>query len=238
MGWPFEMSVFSTSYASTGSPVMKCQKTFERTGSTDLTDSELLILDNIAMLGGLCSMYLNDNFPYQFNYPEHGLDSKSLLATLARFESEGMIVSERTSNRHGKPDLVLRVTTLGGSIWESERKPDWTRYVEDSYGPSRRNTERFRVTILGHSREICNAFFDASIQSGFIDYRGGRVATAWGNRNLIYWRSVESVFMLSAWLESEDSETDWNHFEMKRCWWRFAHEIGKLWGWPPAELDA
>lgn len=211
-------------------------KTFERTGSTDLTDSELLILDNIALLGGFCSMYVNDNFPYQFNYPEHGLDNKSLLATLARFESEGMIVSERTKNRHDKFDLTLRVTMLGGSIWESERKPDWTRYIEDIYRPPRPNSERFRVSILGHSREICHAFFDAGIHSGFVDYRGGRIATASGSRSLIYWRPVESVFMLSAWVESEHSETDWKHFEMKRCWWRFAYEIGKLWGWPPAQL--
>lgn len=210
----------------------------ERTGSSDLTDSELLILDKVAMLGGIRSMYYNDIFPYQFNCPEHGLDDETLIVTLDRLESDGVITGEPSSSRHGKPDRTIRVTERGGLVWESERRPDWTRYVTESYGSSRPDSERHRVTVFGHSRPICQAFFDAGVQSGFLDYRCGRIGTAFGNRNLIYWRPVERVFMLSAWVESWQSATDWGHFEMKRCWWRFADEIGKLWGWPPALIDA
>lgn len=212
-------------------------KQLTRSGATKFSDSELLILDQIAMLGGVRRMYLNDVFPLQFNCPEHGLDDQSLLQTLDRFEADGITIGETTRNYHGKPDRTVRITDSGAALWESERKPDWTRYVTESYRRSRPNSEKHRVVIRGHSPLVCRAFFDAGVQSGFLDYRGGRIGTGVGKCSLIYWRAPQNVYMLSAWIESHLPVADWGHFEMKRCWWRFADEIGKLWGWPAAEPD-
>ena len=193
-------------------------KTINRTETTGLSDSELLILDKVAMLGGLRSMYFNDVFPLQFNCPEHGLDDDSLVSTLNRLESNGILTGRSIKTRHGRPDRTIRVTEHGGSVWESERKPDWTRYVTEYYGSSRPNSQRHRVTILGHSPVICRSFFNVGIQCGFLDYRNGPMATGTGMRNLVYWRPNQNVFMLSAWVESLHSTTDWDDFETKRTW--------------------
>lgn len=203
-----------------------------RTASTSFSDTELLILDAAAMDGGLRSMYLQDRFSSQFNFPSHRLDDDSLNATLDRWERSGWITGEARTNRHGVADRTVWLTAAGGQLWESERKPDWSRYVADWYNPWRMGGERPRVSIFGHSASICKSFFRAGCQSGFFDYRGGKTACGKGRRQLIKWRRPQTVFLLSAWLERTDSPTDWSLLEMKRCWWRFPNEIAKFWDWP------
>lgn len=208
---------------------------FRRTGGTDLTDAELLLFDIIATMGGTYRFFHPDIFPLQYNYPSHELDTEALRETLHRFESLGWTSGEDYIDHWSRRDRSIRITDAGARLWESERKPDWSRFVMDWYGRSVSDTGRHRVSVLGHSRSICRTFFDVSCDCGFFDFDGGRVVTARATRQIVYWRKEQTVYLVSAWLNSWCSPTDWNYFQRRRIWWRFPGEIGILWELPPAD---
>ncbi len=215
----------------------KMPKTIARTGATNLTNAELLILDMAATMGGCRRMYNHKIFPQQFNYPSHGLNPPDLKKTLDRFECEGLLTGRDFIDRWGNPDRYVGATAKGGRLWETERNPDWSRYLTCLHF-CRDDSDRNRVSIYGHSPSVCQAYFDAARNCGVLDYRGGLVRYGIGNRQLIWWRESQTVYLLSAWLESWRCNWDWSHLEMKRCWWYSPDEISKLWGWPPAEPNS
>lgn len=208
-------------------------KKTERTGVSTLTDSELLILDMAATLGGCRKMYHPEVFPYRFNYPSHELTLTQVNDVLDRFEREGLITGDEFIDRFGNRDKEVLATHKGGELWETERNPDWSRYLDCRY-QARDGKDRIRVSIYGHSGKVCKDYFDAACDSGVLDYRGGRICHAVGCRPLIWWRPTQTVYMLSAWLESWTCRPDWSNLEMKRSWWYSPDEISKFWGWPPA----
>lgn len=208
------------------------QSQIPRTRITALSDAELLILDILATNRSRRRNFRRDVFGPQFNYPCHDLDDDTLEQTLESFADEGLVSCEEYFDDRSHRYLAL--TSAGGRLWESERRPDWTRYVTGIYSGFRPRTQRPRIAIYGHSLSICRAYFDAGCSSGHFHYRGGRNASADCNRQLIYWRPTARVYVVSAWLESWSCETDWSYLEMKRSWWSSPDEIGKFWGWPPA----
>ncbi len=212
-------------------------KPISRTGASALTESELLILDMAATLGGCRRMYHPEIFPYQFSYAAHGLTPRQVIETLDKFEREGLITGKDLIDPRGKPDKEVLVTQKGGQLWEAERNPDWSRFLDGHYS-GRDDKDRIRFSIYGHSPQICRAYFEAARDSSVLDYRGGRIRTGVGNRQLIWWRPAQRVYLLSARLESWTCRADWSHLEMKRCWWFGPAEISKLWGWPPAPTIA
>ncbi len=205
-----------------------------RTGATALTNAEMIILDMAATSGGCRRMYYPDVFSQTFNYPTHGLSPQELHETLDQFESRGLITGRETVDWMGKTDKEVAVTPEGGKLWEEERLPDWSRYLDGRYR-GRDDGQRVRFSIYGHSPQICDAYFAAACDSGILDFRGGRVRTARGNRQLVWWRPIETVYLLSVEIHSFECRADWSHLEMKRCWWFGPAEISKLWGWPSAQ---
>lgn len=197
--------------------------TGRRTGVTNLTDAELTLLDIAAMYVARGSMYADLHFVERWNRPSHGLDNRTLLRTLARFEAEGLIIAEPVTNPHGRPDVTIRLTPAGGALWELERKPDWLRYVEDVY-------RRSWVAIYGYSREACERYFEVACEAQLFRYEGGRIRQAVANRRLVYWRPAQPVYLLGAKSveDQTDCDTDWAYFESRRTWWRFPDEIGTL----------
>src|SRR6266508_3060319 len=109
------------------------------------------------------------------------------------------------------------MTPMGGKLWESERLPDWTRRVTDVYGGSRcADSLRHRVSIFGHSPVITRAYFDAGSRCGLLDFGPGPIRTGVGRRRLIYWRPPQTVYLLSAWVESWIWRVDWDRMESMR----------------------
>lgn len=198
--------------------------TIPRTGISELTDSELLLLDIAALDGGLRSFFLREIFPMQYNYPSHDLPDELLHETLDRFEQKGIITGEDCLNYDSQPDRRIRLTSTGGALWESERLPDWSRFVTDSY------SDRY-IKIYGHSASICEAFFEVARYTNLIQYRGGLVKKVSGHRRLVYWRDQQTIHCLAARIVCEENWPRWDYryFEEDRCWWRFANEIGKFW---------
>ena len=207
-------------------------RTPARTGATELKDAELLLFDFLFQHHARRRALARDEYSLHMNCSySHALDSHALDDTLQSLMERGLISARVIDN---PDDSWYALTADGGTLWESERLVDWSRYAMDWYGPSRTDSERHRVSIFGHSPSICRAFFDVGCRSGFFDYRGGRIATSVARRQLIYWRPEQPVHLLSAWLASWLSPTDWSYFEMKRSWWRFPADINRLWGWPSA----
>ncbi|QDT10968.1 hypothetical protein K239x_29610 [Planctomycetes bacterium K23_9] len=211
------------------------QNQLRRTHATELTDAELILFDIIATRGGTRRYFHPDVFPLQYNYPSHGFTPNDLSAALNRFEASGWATGSDFIDRHSKSDREISITDAGARLWESERQPDWSRLVMEWYGRSRPNTERHRVSVLGHSHAICQRFFDVSCECGFFDYDLGPVVSRMANRKLIYWRPVQPVYLISGWLNSWHGRADWEHFQRERVWWRFADEIGTLWELPSAD---
>lgn len=197
-----------------------------RTGVTPLTDAELTIIDIAAMGIARRRLYRDSIFREQWNRPSHGLDDKTLVKTLHRFETEGLVTSEACYDRHGRPDRTVRLTEVGGSLWESERLPDWMRYVTDIYSEN-------RISLYGYSADTCERYFQVACDAGLINYNGGRIRLAVADRQLIYWRSPQPVHLLCAAVTEGPDGTvnfaDWSFFETHRSWWRFPDEIATFW---------
>jgi hypothetical protein len=85
------------------------EKTFRRTGTSELTDAELLLFDVLAMYGGSYRSLRADFFSLQYNYPSHELDNDSLKATLHHFEEENWIRSEDDVDPHSQKIGNLRL---------------------------------------------------------------------------------------------------------------------------------
>lgn len=199
-------------------------KAIPRTGISDLTDAELLLLDIAALEVCLCSFFLREIFSIQYNYPSHEIPDELLHETLDRFEQEEIITGEDCLNYRSQPDRRIRLTQTGGELWESERLPDWSRFVTDSY------SDRY-IRIYGYSASMCEAFFEVARYTNLIQYRGGPVKKISGQRQLIYWRDKQPVHCLAARIVSKKNWPHWDyrHFEADRCWWRSANEIGRFW---------
>ncbi len=182
-------------------------------------------------------MYYADVFSQTFNYPSHGLCPQELDQTLDQFERDGLITGNTVLDWNGSVDKEVVITPKGGRVWEAERLPDWSRYLDGRYR-GRDDGQRIRFSIYGHSAKICHAYLAAACDSGILDLRGGHIRTARGNRQLVWWRPIQSVYLLSVEIQSFECRPDWSHLEMKRCWWFGPAEISKLWGWPPAHETA
>ena len=199
-------------------------QTSRRTGASELSDAELIIIDIAAMGIAPSRLYRDSDFVAQWNCLSHGLDDKTLFSTLDRFETEGLITSEAYFDRPGRPDRTVRLTVAGGSLWESERLPDWMRYVSDVLPPN-------RFSIYGYSADTCERYFQVACDAGLINYSGGRIRRAVADRQLIYWRPPQPVHLLCAPVTEDrwNLDTDWSYFESHRSWWRFPHEIATFW---------
>lgn len=196
-----------------------------RSGMSDLTGAELVILDIAATVGSRRRLYRDSVFVQQWNCPSHGLNDETLVRTLHRFETEGIITSEACYDRQGRPDRTVRLTEVGGSLWESERLPDWMRYATDIHPGN-------RISIYGYAADTCERFFQVACDANYVIYAGGRIRRAVAERKLIYWRPAHPVYLLCAAVAKEPwslGRTDWSYFESNRSWWRFANEIATFW---------
>jgi hypothetical protein len=209
-----------------------------RTGVSGLTDAELELLDQAVWRWGSRASYRTEFFLGQYNRPCHGLDDAALSSVLDRFEELGWTTGRNYSSPWSDTDRSVELTTVGGRLWEAERLPDWTRYVMDSGGAWVCTTPtRHRASIYGYSPIIVREFFDVGRVCGFFGVAADPIRTAAAIRPWIYWRPPQAVYLLSSWIESWDSEVDWERMETLRTWWRYPDEIGKLWGLPHARTE-
>ncbi len=206
-----------------------------RAGVTNLTDAELSLLDQAVWKPGTRAVYRMASFSWQYNRTCHCLSDSKLNETLDRFEMRGWTTGRNISTSWSATDRTVELTQKGGQLWESERLPDWSRYVIDS-GGARTFDEptRHSVLIYGHSPTIVREFYDIGRECKFFGIQASEVRTASALRSWIYWRPPQRLYLLASWIESYNNHVDWDNMEALRTWWRFPDEISKLWGLPPA----
>ena len=198
----------------------------KRTCVSTLTDAELVLFDCLFDVYAGYRQLMHEGFSGFWNRPSHGLDDLTLIQTLERFEALGLLSSEPYYDVSGEPDRLVHLTAVGGALWESERQPNWNRYLIDTHSAH-------RVSIYGHSADICSDFFEAACKAGLINYTGGRILRAVAPRKLIYWRPLQPVHVVCAPIAEVDKQQypwpSWTCLDAHRSWWRVPNEIADLW---------
>ncbi len=123
-----------------------------------------------------------------------------------------------------------QMTRLGGELWASERRADWSRYATERYDelPSGRPY----VMIIATTAETLDNFWAVGCESKFT-YTTGRIKraklTRIHNCNPIRWIPFSKLHLLTAelddWMGGQDPE---NKFDAKRQFWRTAGELMKF----------
>lgn len=198
-----------------------------RTGSTTLTDAELLLFDFLFQHHVRRQALERDTYEIHMNCAySHGLDSDELGATLNSLVERKLIWARMAAD----PDeSSYTLTAAGGALWERERRPNWDRYVESrqSYRGDRQSALATNESI---SRQCLGMGFAFNV---FV--AGGPIQTKVVRRcNLLPWRVFDHVHVASVRIRPRcDANLDAiliNHeaYDSCRTWWQTVHELNTL----------
>ena len=193
-----------------------------RTRATDLTDAELGLIDVLFDVVVPADCLRNGDFAERWNTTPHGLDDAALDRTLARFVDDGLV--RRTVVRHRRH---IELTPRGGDVWEAERLPDWTTYVDERWRPLRCLRERWLLRMIGIEASILRTAFEVGRDAGVFGPPVGRVRELRiASRPIVHWKPPESACALFAVVGSSATDaTDEDQYERRRCWWTSVDEI-------------
>lgn len=205
----------------------------KRTQATSLTDDQLILLD-VLFEGGRTPAWLlrKDVFHDQWLHFPHEFEQHQLVAVLDQMVQDGVLASSICQDEGRFFNMpCYQMTRLGGELWSSERKADWSRYATERYDelPSGRPY----VMIIATTIETLDNFWAVGCESSFFAYTTGRVKravlTRIHNCNPIRWIPFPKLHLLTAeldhWMGGLDPE---NKFDAKRQFWRTASELMKF----------
>lgn len=194
----------------------------QRTGLTDLSQAELLLFD--SMFSCWVSAHLLPDAVYAFHMNcsySHGLSDTQLDETLQRLIEQQLI-----QQRDGEdwPHSFLALTPAGGTLWEAERKPDWSRYVASQFRCSTK-----RQTVVASQEEIASQYLHAIIASRVIAATGVIRAKHLRQCQLLPWRIFDHVAVVSVLaVDNTSAIADWKTYESSRNWWGNIRELDTL----------
>ncbi len=195
----------------------------KRTGVTDLTDDELLLFDFMFQWWVPLRALRREKYSFHMNCRyNHNLDDARLMATVERLVEVGWIAPKEEPDGIGPPCFSL--TEAGGDLWQRERRPDWTTYVDESVC----HVES-RLTVLSPSEETANRYFDVGRSVGLWLVEGPvnrRIRMI--DFDLLPWRTFKTVFAVVADNVADDFETRWDRYESQRTWWRNIGELDSI----------
>jgi hypothetical protein len=100
-----------------------------RTGRTNLTDADLIILDAMFSGGALFRNIRRADYAEQQNTPyTHNLSDQKLRVRLEQLCQRQVI--EQATHEIG---TWHRLTAEGGALWSAERMPIWDRYCDTTH---------------------------------------------------------------------------------------------------------
>ena len=202
-----------------------------RTNATSLSTDELTLLDALFPYGSYFH-HLRREVVWEQKLLRHDLDGPELRSVFRRWLDLGWIDLEREESKS-----YFRLAPPGVAVWETERKPDWRRYVTDTYRelPSGKPY----VMILAHDREIAEDFWRIGSRTGRFKATDSPIRQrVLRNYSLIEWLPARDIHVLVGMLR------DWNvveptnnkdpiergpEAEKERTWWRFPWETSKFW---------
>ncbi|SFJ11692.1 hypothetical protein [Planctomicrobium piriforme] len=201
-----------------------------RTGKTELTDDELILLDILFDGRVRQRMLRRKYFQEQWNYQPHNLDDDELLVTLKKLVDSGFL--EITDEQS---DIIYAMTPLGGQKWESERLPVWHRFATEFYGRTLRDSPY--VTILAITAEARDDLWNLGNETHLFKYRTGflkKITTKnFDNHSMDFdWKQFPELHALVATIRDRNplEYCDWERFNQKRTFWRTIGESDKFWG--------
>lgn len=220
--------------AVTVSPASSMADLLHRTGTTCLSNDELILFDALFDVSDTFEALRRDEFQTAHNLPHtHGLDDGSLERTLSRLRANGLLRrrrSRRKSLRSGTPLTWYTLTAKGGSLWARERRPRWSRFCTDSSWPVQ-SSDRWLLSVQSPSLRTAKAFLAVATQCGLYDADPTTaVVRRHNDRRLVPWHVFRTVFELRLRLRRSESGTlfDPAAYERERNWWRSVVDLTTL----------
>lgn len=191
-----------------------------RTGNTELSDDELLLFDFLWWIHVPRHFLYSDVYSIHMNVAyTHSMSNNEMDHTIQSLLERKLIV-----NRIESPDSFT-LTPLGGSLWESERQPNWETYISDQ---GSHNEKRFTCVALNDT--IGRLFIAGMFASGLIVPTSQIKCRAIYNYWLTPWKRMESAKLIRAEIRGQEpiEFTDWDPYELGRVWWRSVSELDTI----------
>ncbi len=199
----------------------------QRTHISELADRELILFDMMFDSKVPRPILEDEKFSIHNNTAySHGFDTLQLNKVLNRMLTQGLLFKEQNNYR----DEIVEyygLTSKGGALWESERKPIWKRLIEDSQGLTEQE-DVWSTTICSYSEEILRACVQYYIKSKFLGVPVSELKYVQSNLySLIYWKKQEVVYQCHYLSREEEvaERPDWGEYEENRVWWRNVNEL-------------
>jgi hypothetical protein len=203
-----------------------------RTGATDLSQDNLLLLDVLFDGGAPIRLLRREGFVEQWMSCPHNLDDSQLRAELRAMCDHGLLCPD--ANSRGEQCVVM--TEHGGDLWSQERCPAWDRYLIDCYRETIQGVPYVSIKATSAAIAYDMLRFGGPCGNWILD--GVRVRKfKIRNHHLIPWRSFPHLYVLVAmnYAESDsyfsDPTTYRQHLDglaQQRTWWRSVRELQKF----------
>lgn len=200
----------------------------ERTRTSNLTDSELILFDFLFDSIVPRPMLEKEEFLIHYNTGySHDLNTQELNSVLDRFIKDDLLFEEK-QNYWGKQVLFFGLTLKGGKIWESERKPIWSRYIVDAQDHTETDNI-WKAEICSYSKETLITCVNYYVENGFFgDLVSSLKYAQLDSQCLIYWRIPSIVYECTFLVSTDGNEKiDWEKYNSERVWWRNVRELQK-----------
>jgi hypothetical protein len=187
-----------------------------RTGATELTDDELLLMDFVFDVWAAERFLRRDVYHAHRNVRfTHGLDDEALSRTLRSLVGRGLFACETHDDEAPRYSLTPR----GGDLWEAERKPDWTRYCRARLTGIASGAHRARV--FSPDRTTLDRFISVATETRYYTNMPARWRHAQlANCALLPWKTYPTVHVALFKLPEQRFENvDWKRFTKERASW-------------------
>lgn len=208
----------------------------KRTYATTLTDHELLVLDPLFEHRSMLRNLFQDGFEGNWNLERHCLKDQEVRTLVGDLVNRGWLTTtniKSSSGRHDDPDdAIIALTSLGGSQWELERRPDWNRFIAwGGFIDAAGNTFQ---GIWGTSWKIIDDYFTVDQEIGFLERADVRWTKAAVRRSQkfspIYWKRFPQVYMVTFGLQNQrKEELDFDGIDDRRTWWFCLNDSQSSW---------
>lgn len=196
-----------------------------RTGTTVLSDDELLLMDFLFRSWVGERFLRREEYPIHMNVRyTHGLDDDALSRTLRRSVDTGIFACEGLQD-----ERRYSLTPQGGAMWEAERKPSWSHYCQSGfrYTPSHGQ----RVRLFSPELDTIERFLSIAEQTSYYnDLPRRRRHRELSSYSLLPWKIFPTVHVVLLSLPKQPwpPTTDWKRMEEGRTWWGHVSELVAL----------
>jgi hypothetical protein len=187
-----------------------------RTRRSDLTDDELLIFDCLwhwrradqtALAADVLCFHANISFT-------HDLSDASVRARLTHWETLGWVQQNKT---------LWQLTRAGAALWEAERLPDWSGYVQTSQYINRRIEW---LHVMSPNRRIASEFWRTTVACKVYRTIARPKLYRINEAEFEHWAGVPGREFSRVWdlrrrvlTHYGSAAIDWERYKSERVWW-------------------